>query len=407
MSMVSKILVLVGSVLALGRIVSAASLKNNSDILTKVWNTASKKACSSEMQAAFSELNRLQLVSKLKSQDKIDDLAEVLNPFLFSLGKSHTEFMTTSSEGYYFFKSHEAISKPQLRPTPKIINPGLQLGKDKDGYFVREVLDGLPAMAAGLKKKDRIVSVDGVPFVGNWGTSPRIVTIQIQRMGKGLDIKSEIKAFDWSQSFQDASKKSVTTFTTKNGQKIGYIHLWSGVHPESAKFLAQVVAKLKKQKITSLILDLRGGYGGAWWDHLDPFFSNTSTYMKTEINVGGETEIMESPFKRNKNYYSGPMAVLVNEGVRSGKEALAYQFKKTKRAILIGEKTPGYFTTGQYFYVDEPLNYILYLCVYQLKLDGNVIEGIGIQPDYNVPFELSGEYEDSQLTKAIELLSQK
>ena len=399
--------VLVGSILALGKAGQSASSQNNSEILVKVWNTASKKACSNEMRAAFSEANRLQLASKLKSQDKIDDLAEVLNPFLFSLGKSHTEFMTTSSEGYYFFKSHEAISKPQLRPAPKLINPGVQLGKDKDGYFIREVLDGLPAIAAGLKKKDRIISVDSVPFVGSWGGSPRLASIQIQRKGKDLDFKSEIKALDWSQSFHDASKKSVKTFTTINGQKIGYIHLWSGVHPESAKFLSQAVAKLKKQKITSLILDLRGGYGGAWWDHLDPFFPDTNTYMKMEINVGGEIELMESPFKKNKNYYSGPMAVLINEGVRSGKEALAYQFKKTKRAILIGEKTPGYFTTGQYFYVDEPLNYILYLCVYQLKLDGNIIEGIGIQPDLDVSFELSGEHEDSQVNQAIDYLSQK
>ncbi len=406
-STISRTLLLVGSILSLGRAGQAATAQNNSAILLKVWNTASKNACSNEMQAAFSEANRLKLAGQLKSQDKIDDLAEVLNPFLFSLGKSHTEFMTTSSEGYYLFKSYEAISNPQLRPAPKLINPGVQLGKDKDGYFVREVLDGLPAIAAGLKKKDRIISVDNMPFVGNWGSSPRFASIQIQRNGKDIDIKSEIKALDWNQSFLDASRKSVKTFLTLNGQKIGYIHLWSGVHPESAKFLDQAVAKLKKQNITSLILDLRGGYGGAWWEHLDPFFPDTSTYMKLEINVGGKTELMESPFKKNKNYYSGPMAVLINEGVRSGKEALAYQFKKTKRAILIGEKTPGYFTAGQFFYVDEPLNYIFYLCVKQLKLDGNIIEGIGIKPDLEVPFSLSGEREDSQLNQAIDYLSQK
>ena len=52
--------------------------------------------------------------------------------------------------------AHEAISKPKLRPAPKLVNPGAQLGKDKNGYFVREVLDGFPAGVAGLKKKDRI-----------------------------------------------------------------------------------------------------------------------------------------------------------------------------------------------------------------------------------------------------------
>lgn len=378
--------------------------QKNSEILHRVWKTGSEKACSPDMQKAFSEATRLKLEKQLKSEDNIEDLATILNPFLVSLGKSHTEFMTTASEGYYLFKSYESISKPPLRPSPKLINPGIQLGKDRDGYFVREVLDGFPASIAGLKKKDRIISINGIPFIGSWGISPRVVSIQTQRMGKALDIKMEIKALDWNQSFQDASKNSVKIFKTINGKKIGYIHLWSGVHPESAKLLAQSITKLKKQKITSLILDLRGGYGGAWWDHLDPFFLDTSSYMKMEINSGGEIETMESPFKKNKNYYAGPMAVLINEGVRSGKEALAYQFKKTKRATLIGEKTPGYFTTGKYFYVEEPLNYIFYLCVYQLKLDGNIIEGIGIQPDLNVPFDLLGEHNDSQLDRAIDYL---
>lgn len=386
-----------------GQLISSPS---HSDILLKIWKTASNKACSQEMRDAFNEKNRLQLNSQLKSQGTIDDLAEVLNPFLFSLGKSHTEFMTTSSEGYYLFKSHVAMSNPKMRPAPRIINPGVQVGRDQDGYFIREILDGHPAMSAGIKKKDRIIAVDGVPFVGSWGLTPRTASIRVQRQGQDLEIKSEIKALDWSESFQSASVASVRTFSVQ-GRKIGYIHLWSGVHPQSAKFLAKAVAKLKKQKITSLILDLRGGYGGAWWEHLDPFFPDTSTYMTMEVSNGKKTEVMKSPFKKNKNYFSGPMTVLINEGVRSGKEALAHQFKKTKRAVLIGEKTPGYFTSGQYFYVDEPLNYIFYLCVYQLKLDGNVIEGIGIQPDVNVPFEPTGEHFDSQLNQAIEYLSQR
>jgi hypothetical protein len=53
----------------------SASAQLNSEILGKVWNTASKKACGNEIQAASGEANRLQLASKLKSQDKIDDLA--------------------------------------------------------------------------------------------------------------------------------------------------------------------------------------------------------------------------------------------------------------------------------------------------------------------------------------------
>ena len=112
-------------------------------------------------------------------------------------------------------------------------------------------------------------------------------------------------------------------------------------------------------------------------------------------------------FKKNKNFFSGPMVVLINEGVRSGKEALAYQFKKTKRAFLIGDKTPGYFSTGQYFYADEALNYILYLCVFRVELDGHKIEGVGIEPDETILYKSSDPIGDTQLSAGLKFLSRK
>lgn len=380
--------------------------QSNSEVLDKVWKTASAKACSREMQSAFSEEARLKIKSQLKSEDNIDDLAAVLNPFLFSLGMSHTEFMTTSSESYYLFKSYEALRHPEQRPAPRIINPGVQVGKDKDGYYAREVLTGFPADLAGIKKMDRIVSLDGQSFSGTWGSSPRVASVTIQRLGRPSNVSVEIKSLDWNQSFQDATKNSVQIFTGKNAKKIGYIHLWTGVHPESAAFLRGAILKLKRQKVSSMVLDLRGGYGGAWWEHLSAFYPDSSTYMQLEVATpSGEAEIIKSPFEKNKNYFSGPMVVLINDGVRSGKEALAHQFKKTKRAHLIGERTPGYFSTGQYFFVNEPLSYALYLCVYQLKLDGKIIEGIGIEPDERVAYQSTGPFADSQIEAAVDYLS--
>lgn len=381
-------------------------IQSNSEILQSVWKTASEKACSEEMRKAFSQEARIKLERQLRSEDQIDDLAAVLNPFLFSLGKSHTEFLTTSSETYYLFKSYEAYIHPELRPAPRILNPGVQVGKDQNGYYAREVLTGFPADIAGLKKNDRILSLDGGSFSGTWGAGAKTSAVVVQRQKQKKAFTIEVQFLDWNEAFQEAAKKSVQVISDKNGKKIGYVHLWSGLHPDSAGFLAQAVAQFKKQGVFAIILDLRGGYGGAWWEHLDPFYPDTKTYMQLEVMTSeGETDIVKSPYKRNPNYFSGPMAVLINEGVRSGKEALAHQFKKTKRAYLIGEKTPGYFSTGKYFYVDEPLNYALYLCVYQLKLDGKVLEGIGVEPDQMVPYLPTGPFQDSQIEAAVNYLS--
>ena len=87
-------------------LLTQSSYAQNSEILKKVWETGSKKACSLEMQKAFSHEARLKLETELKNQEDVNELARVLNPFLANLKMSHTEFMTTSSEGYYFFKSY-------------------------------------------------------------------------------------------------------------------------------------------------------------------------------------------------------------------------------------------------------------------------------------------------------------
>ncbi len=61
---------------------------------------------------------------------------------------------------------------------------------------------------------------------------------------------------------------------------------------------------------------------------------------------------------------------------------------------------------AQAFFAKDPTNYILYLCVHRITLDRNQIEGIGISPDIELPFKAIGPYEDNQIEKALDILSQ-
>jgi len=95
------------------------------------------------------------------------------------------------------------------------------------------------------------------------------------------------------------------------------------------------------------------------------------------------------------------MVVLINGGVRSGKEALAYQFKKSNRAILIGTNTKGAFSVGQGIFNNKHLPYFLYLATGEVLLDQNRIEGISISPDIQVPYALNENSEaDPQIERA-------
>lgn len=96
------------------------------------------------------------------------------------------------------------------------------------------------------------------------------------------------------------------------------------------------------------------------------------------------------------------MVVLINEGVRSGKEALAYQFKKSNRATLIGTKTKGAFSAGRGIFNEEKQPYFLYLATAELLLDGNKIERSGISPTIQIPYPLQkSTATDPQLEAAL------
>ncbi len=111
--------------------------------------------------------------------------------------------------------------------------------------------------------------------------------------------------------------------------------------------------------------------------------------------------------KINPDPYLKPMVVLINEGVRSGKEALAFQFKKTRRAKLIGTQTAGFFVAGGAYFREPELPYFLYLSSKGLLLDGVNLEGNGVLPDIHVTYPIDSNFEtDPQFEKALEILSE-
>src|SRR5438046_10500969 len=77
------------------------------------------------------------------------------------------------------------------------------------------------------------------------------------------------------------------------------------------------------------------------------------------------------------------MVVLINEGTRSGKEAIAFQMKESKRARLVGATTAGAFLGGQ-FYAGPGGDYILVVPLNHLLLGGQALEGRGGATDVEV-----------------------
>jgi C-terminal processing protease CtpA/Prc len=83
-------------------------------------------------------------------------------------------------------------------------------------------------------------------------------------------------------------------------------------------------------------------------------------------------------------------------------EALAFQFRKSGRARLVGTTTAGAFRGAQ-FYAGREEGYILAVALTVLKLDGVDLEGHGVPPDVRVERSLEAPGNgDPQLDRALE-----
>jgi carboxyl-terminal processing protease len=390
-----------------GNTTSAQTVQSFDKLFDEVWAKAKGNIYPQSLEEKFTTEKYLKLKGQIGKIHTLNDFSKIVNKFLLSLSISHTGFLTSNEETYYFLKSTFNVGEQQ--ESPKLGFIGVQLKKDKTcNYRVREVLDGFSAFKIGIKRGDCLTSLDGkdVETEADFDKfNGKKVKLDWFHGDKRISKFITPESVNIADAFFLATKSSAKVIKLQ-GKKIGYVRLWTGSHLESASLLDKLVNE-KFKSVDGMVLDLRGGYGGAWWDHLIPFFPNTSSFFKaTKINRDGTKNELPMEFKENPHHFKKPMVVLINEGVRSGKEALAYQFKKTKRALLVGTTTAGYFVAGRPFFVEENVPYILYLSVYGILLDGENIEGIGVRPDLEINYGLEGLDHDPQYDFALEKIQE-
>src|SRR5258705_13105826 len=118
----------------------------------------------------------------------------------------------------------------------------------------------------------------------------------------------------------------------------------------------------------ALIWALRDGWGGAIPEYLDLFNTRAPTMQVTDRNGASEFENVK---------WRKPVAMLVNAGTRSGKEILAYGFKKYRLGEVIGSRTEGAVLAATAFFIGGGL---LLLAVEDVWGDGGGLEGVGGDP---------------------------
>ncbi len=313
---------------------------------------------------------------------------------LARLEASHTEYYTPDDVGYYGLL---AIFEPGLERPPEYESAGLAARKLHDGWFVERVFPGGPAAAAGARRGDRLLFVEGEPFdpLLSWrGRDGREVTLEIERRP---DERRQLKVVPRRVHPREewlAAQRASTRIIEHQDRRIAVTALWSCAGLEHQEALAEAIAG-ELAEADALVVDLRGGWGGCSATFLDLF--NPYTPVLESIAPGGERTVWAPSWRK-------PLVVLIDEGSRSGKEMVARAIQRHGVGTLVGGRTAGAVLAGRPFVLSD--GSLLYLAVRDVRVDGERLEGVGVEPDIEVGAELRwAAGEDPQMERALEVAS--
>ncbi len=283
---------------------------------------------------------------------------------------------------------------------------GIQVYNDDNGNIVvYSVFDGSPASKAGLKEDDIIIKVNDKDTT-NMSIDEFSELVKKQKgefniTYKRGDNEKTVKLKVDTIEIRSVSSKVIN----KDNKKIGYIRTTIFANNTYEQFKKEL-DKLENEGIDGLVIDLRGNSGG----HLSAAEQIISLFLDSshpiyQIKSKDSQNIYYSTGNKTKDY---KISVLIDSNSASASEVVTSALAEQYGAKTVGKKSYGKGTVQELQTLSDGDQYKLTTKSW-LTSKGEVIDGKGIEPDYDVT--LSDEYlenptdeSDNQLQKAIEVI---
>jgi carboxyl-terminal processing protease len=265
-------------------------------------------------------------------------------------------------------------------------------------WYVTSLIPGSEAERAGLMLGDEVLLADGKPFgpvTAFRGKAGTLVNLSIReaRGAEARQISVKPSMVAPQDEFATVVAKGSRIITTPK-HRVGYIPIFSWTHDDVQDEVVNAIVDLNRKKADTWILDLRDGFGGA-----NPQFASIFSrdiVQQRLVDRDGKQLSIDTQIR-------GPAVLLINGGTRSGKELIAYGAKKWRTATLLGTRTAGAVLSGRPFCLSD--GSLLFLAVNDVFVNGERLEGRGVAPDIEVPFDLRfAAGKDVQLAAALKFL---
>ena len=310
-----------------------ATVLNNSykEVIDHVWQIVYRDFLDSN--GKFQKSNWINLRKEVLSKTYSDsnEAYDAIRDMLSKLDDSYTRFLEPKE-----------FNQMRIDTSGELTGVGIQIVKDKesDDLIIISPIEGTPAFDAGIKARDKILSIDDISTEG-MNIEDAVKLIRGQR---GTKVKLEIlrgsKSFFKILSREKIEIKSVSSKVnqTKNGLSIGYVRI-KQFNANASKETRDAIKDLETKKVAGYVLDLRSNPGGLLESSIDisRHFINKGVIVSTVSKDG----LKETKKGNGQALTKKPLVVLVNEGSASASEIVSGAIKDNKRGKLVGKKTFG------------------------------------------------------------------
>lgn len=300
---------------------------------------------------------------------------------------------------YSSYLSEAEYNEIMISTTGEYQGIGVTIAPDDTGLInVVSPIDGSPAAKAGIKTKDKIISVGGKVYDGS--TIDQAVAAMRGKPGTKVDlvILRGNEEMEFTITRANIVMQSVRSEVLDGN--IGYIRI-SSFEEKTAEDFKQQLRDLELKQVKGLVIDLRDNGGGLV----------ESSIKVADLLLDDGVVTYTEDRKGKKDYYKSesgkttlPYVVLINGGTASASEIITAAIKDHKGGKIIGTTSYG---KGIIQSIEKLSNgdAVKLTIMQYFSPDGNVIHKVGIEPDVVVE-ALAEDETDKQLEKAIEMLLQ-
>ena len=293
--------------------------------------------------------------------------------------------MLQSLDPHSQFMDEEAFTAMKEDTAGKFGGLGITIGIKDDVLTVIAPMEDTPAFRAGLLSGDKIVEISGD------STDGLALEDAVKKLRGDPGTKVKIKIFRPKTQLMkefELERAIINVPSIKDTRVldggIGYVRMLQ-FGEDTAVDLQTALDVLEKQKVNSLVLDLRSNPGGlltAAVEVAQKFLRRGDLIVFTR----GRDNRMERSYRARarETFPDVPMVVLINGYSASASEIVAGALQDNRRAVLVGEKSFGKGSVQSVLPQEGGTAIRLTTAKYYTPSE-RVIHEIGIEPDVVVP----------------------